>query len=58
MSEEKETTDWRDQLTDQQKNHIEEGLADAKAGRVMSSKEFWQRLKSCDDPNSLPASKK
>jgi hypothetical protein len=37
--------DWWDDLTDAQKDEINEGIADADAGRVISSEEFWHRLK-------------
>jgi len=38
-------TDWWDDLTENQKQHINRGLADAENGRVMSSPEFWNKLK-------------
>jgi hypothetical protein len=37
--------DWWDTFSDRQKAHILEGLDDAKNGRVMSSEDFWRRLK-------------
>ncbi len=37
--------DWWDDLTDAQKEEINQGIADADAGRVISSEEFWRRLK-------------
>jgi len=37
--------DWWDDLSESQKRHINEGLADAKNGRVMSSETFWKKLK-------------
>ena len=37
--------DWWDDLTDAQKHEINEGIADAEAGRVITSEEFWSRLK-------------
>jgi len=37
--------DWWDDLSENQKQHINEGLADAKNGRVMSSEDFWTKLK-------------
>ena len=47
MEEEKEEPkDWWDELSESQKQHINEGLADVENGRVMSSAEFWDRLKS------------
>jgi len=39
------TGDWWDDLTENQRRHINEGLADAEAGRVMSSAEFWNKLR-------------
>ena len=36
--------DWWDELSDAQKEHINEGLEDIKAGRVMTSKEMWDSL--------------
>jgi predicted transcriptional regulator len=38
--------DWWDELSEQQKAHIQEGLEDTRSGRTMSSEEFWKRLKS------------
>jgi predicted transcriptional regulator len=47
MEESKETTkDWWDELTESQKQQIQEGLEDVEKGRVMTSAEFWERLKS------------
>ena len=37
--------DWWDDLSDSQKQEINEGIADAEAGRVITSEEFWSRLK-------------
>jgi len=37
--------DWWDDLSDAQKHEINEGIADAEAGRVITSEEFWSRLK-------------
>jgi hypothetical protein len=37
--------DWWDDLSENQKRHINEGLADARNGRVMSSETFWKKLK-------------
>lgn len=37
--------DWWDELTEAQKRHISEGVADAENGRVMSSEAFWTKLK-------------
>jgi hypothetical protein len=38
--------DWWEELTEVQKQQINEGLEDAENGRVISSEEFWRRLKS------------
>lgn len=38
-----EEGDWADELTAAQKEAIEQGLADEKAGRVMESKEVWKK---------------
>jgi hypothetical protein len=37
--------DWWDDLSENQKRHLNEGLEDAKEGRVMSSEAFWKKLK-------------
>jgi hypothetical protein len=37
-------SDWWTELSDTQKEHINEGLEDIKAGRVMTSKEMWDSL--------------
>lgn len=37
--------DWWDDLSDAYKNQINKGIADADAGRVVSSEEFWRRVK-------------
>ncbi len=37
--------DWWDELSEGQKSQIKAGQADVKAGRVMTSKEFWERVK-------------
>lgn len=37
--------DWWDDLPEEVKQNINEGIADVEAGRVMSSEEFWRRLK-------------
>jgi predicted transcriptional regulator len=41
----KSDDDWWDNLSESQIQHINEGLADAENGRVLSSDEFWNRLK-------------
>jgi len=38
--------DWWEELTEVQKQQINEGLEDAENGRVISSEEFWRCLKS------------
>lgn len=38
-----EAEDWHDTLTDEQRAAIEEGEADLKVGRVISSEEFWAK---------------
>ncbi|HZY37604.1 MAG TPA: hypothetical protein VFE53_13195 [Mucilaginibacter sp.] len=40
----KSVSDWWNELSDAQKEHINEGLEDIKAGRVMISKEMWDSL--------------
>jgi len=40
----KSDSDWWNELSDAQKAHINEGLEDIKAGRVMTSKEMWNSL--------------
>ena len=37
--------DWWGNLSDAQKQHINEGIEDEENGRLMSSEEFWKRLK-------------
>lgn len=38
-----ESVDWADQLTIDQKNRVEEGLADIKAGRTSPGKKVWAK---------------
>ncbi len=45
LKDSREDKDWWDDLTENQKNHINQGLADAENGRVMSSEVFWNKLK-------------
>ena len=40
--------DWWDDLTDEQKQHINEGIEDEKNGNVYPSSVFWDRLKKGD----------
>jgi len=37
--------DWWSGLSDAQKQHINAGLEDAENGRLISSNEFWSKLK-------------
>ncbi|WP_158288415.1 hypothetical protein [Mucilaginibacter psychrotolerans] len=37
--------DWWDDLTDAQKENINVGLEEAEIGNLISSEEFWRRLK-------------
>ncbi|TSD64159.1 hypothetical protein FFF34_016555 [Inquilinus sp. KBS0705] len=37
--------DWWDDLTDTQIENINQGLADIESGRVISSDDFWKKLK-------------
>jgi predicted transcriptional regulator len=37
--------DWWSDLSESQKQHIQEGIDDAENGRVISSAEFWNSLK-------------
>jgi len=49
VEEEREISkDWWDELSESKKAQINAGLEDVKNGRVMSSDEFWTRLKSTD----------
>jgi hypothetical protein len=41
----KSDNDWWDNLTENQKQHINEGLNDAENGQVVSSETFWNKLK-------------
>lgn len=41
----KSDSDWWQLLTDTQRQNINEGVNDAENGRVMSSTEFWTKLK-------------
>ena len=41
----KSDNDWWDSLTENQKQHINEGLNDAENGQVVSSETFWNKLK-------------
>ena len=37
--------DWWENLSDAQKQHINEGIEDEENGRLISSDEFWKRLR-------------
>ncbi|MDN3551410.1 hypothetical protein [Mucilaginibacter aquaedulcis] len=37
--------DWWYDLSEAQKQHIDEGISDAESGRVISSNTFWNNLK-------------
>jgi len=41
----KSDNDWWDNLTENQKQHINEGLNDVENGRVVSSEKFWDKLR-------------
>ena len=41
----KSKNDWWDDLSEVQKQHINQGLDDAENGRTVSSSEFWSTLK-------------
>jgi len=41
----KSDKDWWNDLTQSQRQHINEGLADAENGRIVSSEIFWNKLK-------------
>ncbi len=41
----KANEDWWDELSEGQKKMIQKGLDDAKEGKLVSSKEFWDQLK-------------
>jgi hypothetical protein len=41
----KSDNEWWDNLTENQKQHINEGLNDVENGRVVSSETFWSKLR-------------
>ena len=45
LKESKSSNDWWENISESQRQHINKGLSDAKAGRTVSSSEFWNRLK-------------
>jgi len=45
LKESKSGKDWWDDMSEAQRQNINEGLRDAQEGRTVSSVEFWKRLK-------------
>lgn len=46
MAEEINTSDdWWEDLSELQKEHINEGIADAENNKAISAKEFWDKLR-------------
>ena len=45
LKDSKTDNDWWDNLSKSQIERINEGLADAENGRVVSSNDFWKKLK-------------
>ncbi|MFA6084127.1 hypothetical protein [Mucilaginibacter sp.] len=45
LKDSKTDNDWWDSLSESQIERINEGLADAENGRVVSSNDFWKKLK-------------
>ena len=45
LKDSKTEIDWWDTLTADQIRHINEGIADADNGRMVSSEEMWNKLK-------------
>ncbi len=45
LKESKSSNDWWSNISESQKQHINEGLSDAAEGRTVSSAEFWNKLK-------------
>ena len=45
MSRQKDDKDWWEELSEVDKKNIELGLKDLQEGKVISSDEFWNRLK-------------
>ncbi len=45
LSNSKNDKDWWNELSESQKQHINEGLADVENGHVQSSEVFWDKLK-------------
>lgn len=43
IQESNKTDDWWDDLSDREKQKIDEGIKDADAGRMISNEEFWSR---------------
>jgi hypothetical protein len=45
IKESKSSKDWWDDLSESQKENINEGIKDVEEGRTVSSAEFWKILK-------------
>ena len=45
LKDSKSDKDWWDTLTEGEIRHINEGIADADNGRMISSEELWKKLK-------------
>jgi predicted transcriptional regulator len=45
LKESKSSNDWWENISESQKQHINEGLNDAESGRIVSSAEFWNKLR-------------
>ncbi|MEB0261077.1 hypothetical protein [Mucilaginibacter sp. 10I4] len=45
LKDSKSETGWWDTLTPDQIRHIDEGIADADSGRIISSDAMWKKLK-------------
>ena len=45
LKDSKSDKDWWDTLTEDEIRHINEGIADADNGRMISSEELWKKLK-------------
>ena len=45
LKESKSDQDWWDNITESQRQNINEGIKDVEEGRTISSNEFWKQLK-------------
>ena len=45
LSKSKTKNNWWNELTEDQKKSIEKGIEDADNGRIMSSEDFWKKVK-------------